>query len=52
MRSFQDTASMALDRYDILYARDESDAGVGTGRQRQFLNQYGFRFSTTLWNVL
>jgi len=48
MRSTQDTATIALDRYGILYAGDKSDAGVSTGRRRQFLNRYGFRFSTTL----
>jgi hypothetical protein len=51
MRSMEDTAPIALID-DILYAGDKSDAGVGTGRRRQFLNLYGFRFSITLWNVL
>jgi hypothetical protein len=31
MRNIQDTATIALDRYDILYAGDKSDAVVGTG---------------------
>jgi len=52
MRSIRDTATLALDRYDILYAGDKSDAGVGTGHRCQFLNRDGFRFSTTLCNVL
>jgi hypothetical protein len=29
MRSIQDTATVALERYAILYAGDKSDAGVG-----------------------
>jgi len=37
--------------YDILFAEDESDAGVGSGRRRRFLYWHGFRFSTTWWNV-
>jgi hypothetical protein len=51
MRSIQDTATRAINRYDILYAGDKRDAGVGRGRRRQFLNRYGFRFSTALRNV-
>jgi hypothetical protein len=43
MRSIQDTGIIAV---------DESDAGVGTECRRQFLNRYGFRVSTTFWNVL
>jgi len=51
MRSIQYTATIALDRYDILYAGDNSDTGVGTGHRRQFLNRYGCCFSTS-FNVL
>jgi len=35
-------------RYGTLYGGHESDAGVGSGRRRRFLDFYGFRFSTTL----
>jgi hypothetical protein len=48
MRGIQDTATIALDEYDIMYAGGKSDADVGTGRRRQFLNRYGFRFFRTL----
>jgi len=48
MRIIQNTATIAPDRYDILYAGNKSDASVGTVLQRQFLKRYGFRFSTTL----
>jgi hypothetical protein len=51
MRTYQHTAFTALDRYDILYGGHKSDAGVGSGRERRFLDLYGFRFSTTFWNV-
>jgi hypothetical protein len=51
MRTFQHTAFTLLDRYDIFYGGHEIDAGVGSGRRRLFLDFYGFRFSTTLWNV-
>jgi hypothetical protein len=50
MRSYQHTAFIVLDRYDILYGAHESDADVGSGRRNQFLDWYEFRFSTTLWN--
>jgi hypothetical protein len=36
---------------DTLYAVHKRDAGVGSGRRRRFLDLYGFRFSTTFWNV-
>jgi hypothetical protein len=52
MRTYQHTAFTVLDRYDILYGRHKSDAGVGSGRRRRFLDLYGFRFYTTLRNVL
>jgi hypothetical protein len=51
MRTYQHTANIVLDRYDILNGRHKSDAGVGSGRRRRFLDSYGFRFTTTLWNV-
>jgi len=51
MRTYQHTAFAVLDRYDIFYGGHKSDAGVGSGRRRQFLDWYGFRFFTTLWNV-
>jgi hypothetical protein len=51
MRTYQHTAFTVLDRYDTLYGGHKSDAGVGSGRRRQFLSWYGFHFSTTLWNV-
>jgi hypothetical protein len=34
-----------------LYGGHESDAGVGSGRGRRFLDWYRFLFSATLWNV-
>jgi hypothetical protein len=40
-----------FDRYDILYAGNRSDASVGSGRRRLFVDWCGFRFSITLWNV-
>jgi hypothetical protein len=48
MRSILHTANIALDRYDTMYAGDRSDTGIGKGQRRQFLNEYGFRFSTRL----
>jgi hypothetical protein len=48
MRTYHHTAFTVLDRYDILYGGHESDAGVGSGRWRLFLDWYGFHFSTTL----
>jgi hypothetical protein len=50
MHSYQHTAFTVLDRYDKLYGAHENDAGVGSGRRRQFLDLYEFRFSITLWN--
>jgi tRNA A58 N-methylase Trm61 len=38
MRIYQNTASAILHRYDILYGGHKSDAGVGSGRRRRFLN--------------
>jgi hypothetical protein len=37
-----------IDGYDVLYTGEETDAGVGSGRRRQILDLYGFRFSTTM----
>jgi hypothetical protein len=51
MRTSQNTAFAVHDRCDTLYGGYKSDAGVGSGRRRWFLDLYGFRFSTTLWNV-
>jgi hypothetical protein len=51
MRTYQQTVITLLDRYDIFQGLHKSDAGVGSGRRRRFLDLYGFRFSTTLWNV-
>jgi hypothetical protein len=51
MRIYQHTAFTVLDRYDILHVGHKRDAGVGSERRRRFLDWYGFRFSTTLWNV-
>jgi hypothetical protein len=38
MRSCQHTVFTVLDRYDILYSGHKSDAGVGSGRRRRFLD--------------
>jgi hypothetical protein len=51
MRTYRDTASIVLDRYDIFITGHESDAGVGLGRRRRFSELCGFRFSTRLWDV-
>jgi hypothetical protein len=48
MRTYRHTAFTVLDRYGILYAGHKSDASVGSGRRRRFLDLRGFRFSTTL----
>jgi len=50
-RTYQHTAFTVLDRYGILYAGHKSEASVGSGRRHRIFNWYGFRFSTTLWNV-
>jgi hypothetical protein len=52
MRTYQHTAITVPDRYHVLYAGHESDASVGSGCRRRFLDWCGFRFSTTLWDVL
>jgi hypothetical protein len=51
MRTYQRTAFAVFDRYDIFYVGNKSDAGVGSGRRRRFLDLYGFRFSTMLWHA-
>jgi hypothetical protein len=51
MRTYQHPAVVVVDRYDILYCRHKSDAGVGSGRRRRFLDLYGFRYSTTFYSV-
>jgi hypothetical protein len=38
MRTYQYTAFIVLDIYDTLYAIHKSDAGVGSGRRRRFLD--------------
>jgi hypothetical protein len=48
MRTYQHTAFTVLDKYDIMIAGHESDAGVGSGRRRRFLDWCEFRFSATL----
>jgi hypothetical protein len=51
MRTYHHAAFIVLDRYDILYDGHKSDAGVGSGLRIRFLDWYGFRFCTALWNV-
>jgi hypothetical protein len=51
MRTYQYTAFAVLDRY-VFYGGHKSDADVGSGSRRRFLDWYGFRFSITLWNVV
>jgi hypothetical protein len=51
MRIYLHTAFTVLDRYDTFYARQKSDGSVGLARRPRFLDWYGFRFSTKLWNV-
>jgi hypothetical protein len=38
MRTYQHTAFIALDSYDILFGGKKSGAGVGSGRRRRFLD--------------
>jgi hypothetical protein len=52
MRTYQHITFTVLDRYDIFYGGYKSDAGVGSGRRRRFLDSHGFRFSTTLRDIL
>jgi hypothetical protein len=51
IRSYQHTAFAVLDTYDTLYGTHKTDARVGSGCRRRFLDWYGFRFSTTLRNM-
>jgi hypothetical protein len=51
MRAYKHNAFAVLDRYDMFYGGHESDAGVGLGRRRRFLDLCEFRFCTTFWNV-
>jgi hypothetical protein len=51
MCSYQHTAFTVFYRYDTLYTGHKSDASVGLGRRRRYLDWYGFRFSTTFWKV-
>jgi hypothetical protein len=51
MHTYQHPALSVVDRYVTLYGGHKSDAGVGSGRWRRFLDLYEFRFSTTLSNV-
>jgi hypothetical protein len=51
MHSYQRNAFTILDRYDIFYGGHKSDVGVVSGCRRRFLDWYGFRFTTTFWNV-
>jgi hypothetical protein len=51
MRTYQCTAFTVLDKYDTLYVVHKSDASVGSGRRRRFLDWYLFYLSITLWNV-
>jgi hypothetical protein len=51
MRTYQHTAFAVLERYDTFYGGHQSDAGVGSGRRRRFLDLYGFRFFMTLGYV-
>jgi hypothetical protein len=52
MRTYQHNTFVVLDRYDIFYGGYKSDAGVGSGRRRRFLDSYRFRFFTTFRNIL
>jgi hypothetical protein len=49
MRSKQHIAFKVLNKYDILYRGQKSDAGVGLGRRRRCLD---FQRITLLHNVL
>jgi hypothetical protein len=51
MRTYQKTACTDLYTYDILYGGHKTDAGVGLGRRRRFLDICGFPFSTSFWNI-
>jgi hypothetical protein len=51
MRTYQQTAWTDLDTYDVLYGGHKTDAGVGLGSRRRFLDICGFPFSTSYWNI-
>jgi hypothetical protein len=51
MRTYQQTVCTDLDTYDILYAGHKTDAGVGLGRRRRFLDSCWFPFSTSFWII-
>jgi hypothetical protein len=38
MRIYQHIAFAVFDKYDIFYGGHKSDAGVGSGRRRRFLD--------------
>jgi hypothetical protein len=38
MRTSKHIAFTVLDGYDMLYTGEETDAGVGSGRRRRFLD--------------
>jgi hypothetical protein len=40
MRTYKHTPFAVLDRYDILYGGHKSDAGVGSGCRRRFLDDF------------
>jgi hypothetical protein len=42
MSTYQHIVTTFLNRYDILFAVDKSDAGVGSGRRRRFLDFMDF----------
>jgi hypothetical protein len=52
MRAYQHIAFAVLDRSDTFSGGHKSDAGVGSGRRRRFLDLWNFRFSTMFGNVL
>jgi hypothetical protein len=51
MRTNQHAAFTVFDTYDTLYGGNKRNVGTGSGRRRRYLDWYGFRFSTTSWNV-
>jgi hypothetical protein len=51
MRTYQETTCTDLDTYYILNAGHKTDAGVGLGLRRRFLDSYGFLFCTSYSNL-
>jgi hypothetical protein len=47
MSTYQHIVITLLNRYYVLFTVGKSDAGVGLGRRRRFLDFHGLRFSTT-----